>query len=47
MVEDVALIGPWPKIADELPRWKQTVITTLQVSCDLRLLEKVTDLVRS
>jgi F420-dependent oxidoreductase-like protein len=47
MVEDVALIGPWPKIADELPRWKQTVITTLQVSCDLRLLDKVTDLVRS
>jgi F420-dependent oxidoreductase-like protein len=47
MVEDVALIGPWPKIADELPRWKQTVITTLQVSCDLRLLDKVMDLVRS
>jgi F420-dependent oxidoreductase-like protein len=47
LVEDVALIGPWPKIADELPRWKQTVITTLQVSCDLRLLDKVTDLVRS
>jgi F420-dependent oxidoreductase-like protein len=47
MVEDVALIGPWPKIADELPRWKQTVITTLQVSCDLRLLDKMTDLVRS
>jgi F420-dependent oxidoreductase-like protein len=47
MVEDVALIGPWPKIADELPRWKQTVITTLQVSCDLRLLDRVVGLIRS
>jgi F420-dependent oxidoreductase-like protein len=46
MVEDVALIGPWAKIADEIQRWKQTVITTLLVSCDLRLLEKVADLVR-
>ena len=46
MVEDVALIGPWPKIADELQRWKQTVLTTLLVSCDLHLLEKVADLVR-
>jgi F420-dependent oxidoreductase-like protein len=46
MVEDVALIGPWAKIADEIQRWKQTVITTFLVSCDLRLLDKVTDLVR-
>jgi F420-dependent oxidoreductase-like protein len=46
MVEDVALIGPWAKIADEIQRWKQTVITTLLVSCDPRLLDKVTDLVR-
>ena len=46
MVEDVALIGPWPKIADELQRWKQTVITTLLVNCDLRLLDKAAALVR-
>jgi F420-dependent oxidoreductase-like protein len=46
MVEDVALIGPWSKIAAELPLWKQTVLTTFLVSCDPRLLEKVTDLVR-
>jgi F420-dependent oxidoreductase-like protein len=46
MVEDVALIGPWPKIAEELDRWKQTVLTTLLVSCELRLLDKVLDLVR-
>ena len=46
MVEDVALIGPWAKIADEIQRWKQTAITTFLVTCDLRLLAKVTDLVR-
>jgi F420-dependent oxidoreductase-like protein len=46
MVQDVALIGPLAKIADELPLWKQTVLTTFLVSCDPRLLEKVTDLVR-
>ena len=46
MVEDVALIGPWAKIADEIQRWKQTAITTFLVTCDLRLLAKVTDLIR-
>ena len=46
MVEDVALIGPWAKIAEEVNRWKGTVLTTFAVSCDPRLLEKVTDLVR-
>ena len=45
MVEDVALIGPWAKIADEIQRWKQTVLTTFLISCDLRLLPKVADLV--
>jgi F420-dependent oxidoreductase-like protein len=46
LVEDVALIGPWAKIGEELPRWKQTVLTTFQVSCDLGILGKVLDLVR-
>jgi len=46
LVEDVALIGPWAKIAGELPRWRQTVLTTFSVSCDLRHLERVADLVR-
>jgi F420-dependent oxidoreductase-like protein len=45
MVEDVALIGPWAKIAEEIQRWKETVLTTFLVSCDLRLLEKVAALV--
>ncbi len=34
MVEDVALIGPWAKITEELARWRQTVLTTLLVNCD-------------
>jgi F420-dependent oxidoreductase-like protein len=46
MVEDVALIGPWAKIADELPRWRQTVLTTFSASCDLRHLERVAGLLR-
>jgi F420-dependent oxidoreductase-like protein len=46
MVEDVALIGPWAKITDEIQLWRQTVLTTFLVSCELRLLDKVADLVR-
>jgi F420-dependent oxidoreductase-like protein len=46
MVEDVALIGPWAKIADEIQRWKETVLTTFLISCEPRLLEKVAGLVR-
>ena len=47
LVEDVALIGPWAKVADEIERWKRTVLTTFSVSCDLRHLPRVADLVRS
>jgi F420-dependent oxidoreductase-like protein len=46
LVEDVALIGPWAKIADEVKRWTETVLTTFLISCDPRLLEKVAGLVR-
>ena len=46
LVEDVALIGPWAKIADEIQRWKQTVLTTFSVNCDPRLLERIADLIR-
>lgn len=46
LVEDVALIGPWPKITEELERWKQTVLTTFSVNCDPRHLEKIADLLR-
>jgi len=46
LVEDVALIGPWAKIADELQRWKQTVLTTFSVHGDPRQLERLIDLLR-
>ena len=46
MVEDVALVGPWAKIAEELPRWRQTVLTTFLVNCDPSVLPRVLDLVR-
>jgi F420-dependent oxidoreductase-like protein len=47
LVEDVALIGPWAKVADEIQRWQQTVLTTFAVNCDLRDLPRVADLVRA
>jgi F420-dependent oxidoreductase-like protein len=46
MVEDVALIGPWAKIADEIQLWKQTVLTTFLFNTDLDRLAAVADLVR-
>jgi alkanesulfonate monooxygenase SsuD/methylene tetrahydromethanopterin reductase-like flavin-dependent oxidoreductase (luciferase family) len=47
MVEDVALVGPWPKIADEIQQWKQTILTTFSVHCDLPHLDRIVDLVRA
>jgi F420-dependent oxidoreductase-like protein len=47
MVEDVALIGPWAKIADEIQRWQRTVLTTFTVSTDLCHLDAVVDLIRA
>jgi F420-dependent oxidoreductase-like protein len=46
LVEDVALVGPWAKITDEIQRWKQTILTTFSVNCDPRHLEKLADLIR-
>lgn len=46
LVEDVALIGPWAKIADELPRWRGTVLTTFTVSTGLAHLGTVVELLR-
>jgi F420-dependent oxidoreductase-like protein len=46
LVEDVALIGPRAKIADEIQRWKQTVLTTFSVHADPRHLERIADLIR-
>ncbi|HSZ41665.1 MAG TPA: LLM class F420-dependent oxidoreductase [Trebonia sp.] len=46
LVEDVALIGPWAKIRDDLQRWTSTVLTTFTVSTDLRHLGRAVELVR-
>jgi hypothetical protein len=46
MVEDVALIGPWAKITDEIQRWTQTVLTTFCINADLRHLAKIAGLLR-
>ena len=46
LVEDVALIGPWAKITDEIQRWKQTVLTTFALHCDPRDLDKLAALIR-
>jgi F420-dependent oxidoreductase-like protein len=46
LVEDVALIGSWAKIGDEIQRWRQTVLTTFAVSTDLHHLDQVVDLLR-
>jgi F420-dependent oxidoreductase-like protein len=47
MVEDVALIGPWAKVADEIQRWRRTVLTTFSVSTDPHHLERVVGLLRA
>jgi hypothetical protein len=46
LVEDVALIGPWAKITDEIQRWKQTVLTTFSLHCDPAQLDRLADLIR-
>ena len=42
LVVDVALIGPWAKIAGEVQRWKQTVLTTFSIHCDPDQLGRIT-----
>ena len=46
LVEDVALIGPPAKIRDELPRWRDTVLTTFTLDTDLHHLDRVVSLLR-
>ncbi|HEY5625225.1 MAG TPA: LLM class F420-dependent oxidoreductase [Dehalococcoidia bacterium] len=45
LVEDVALIGPPGKIKDELPKWKDTCLTTMLLAGPPQMLETVADLV--
>ena len=45
MVEDVALIGPAAKIADDLEPWRESVVNTLVVSGPPQVLEATAELV--
>lgn len=45
MVEDIALIGPKAKIADDLAKWEDSVVNTLVVSGPPQVLEATADLV--
>ncbi|MGH3715198.1 MAG: LLM class F420-dependent oxidoreductase [Micromonosporaceae bacterium] len=44
LVEDVALIGPLGKLRDELPRWRDTVITTILVTGPAAALDPIAEL---
>jgi F420-dependent oxidoreductase-like protein len=46
LVENVALIGPWAKIADEIPAWRDTVLTTFSVQTDPAHYERIAGLLR-
>jgi hypothetical protein len=46
MVEDVALIGPWGKIAEELQSWQGTVLTTFSIQSDPRHIDRIVGLLR-
>ena len=43
LIEDIALIGPAAKIKDELQKWEQTVITSLLIQADPRMLPTIVD----
>jgi nitric oxide synthase oxygenase domain/subunit len=43
LIEDVALVGPLPKILSDLDRWRATVVTTLAVKCPPGVLAQIRD----
>jgi F420-dependent oxidoreductase-like protein len=43
LVEDIALVGPAAKIRDELQQWESTVLTSLIVQAEPRLLPTIAD----
>ena len=45
MVEDVALVGSFDKVRDEIPRWEETVITTMLVQGPPELLRVIAEMV--
>jgi F420-dependent oxidoreductase-like protein len=47
MVQDIALIGPWDKIRDDLAAWEESVVTTMVVSGDAATLTRMAELANS
>jgi F420-dependent oxidoreductase-like protein len=45
LVEDVALIGPIGKIKDELPKWKETCLTTMMIAGPPQVMETAAKLI--
>ena len=45
MVQDIALVGPWDKIRDDLAAWEESVVTTMVVSGDATTLTRMAELV--
>ena len=45
MCEEIALIGPWSKIAEDLEAWRASVVTTLLISGDPATLARCAELV--
>lgn len=43
LIEDIALIGPIAKIRDEMQLWEQTVITSMLLQADPRMLPTIVD----
>jgi hypothetical protein len=45
LIEAMSLIGPKKKIADDLAKWRESVVTTLMIQGDEQLLRTAAELV--
>jgi F420-dependent oxidoreductase-like protein len=45
MCEEIALIGPWEKIAEDVEPWRESVVTTMLVSGDQATLDRIAEIV--
>ncbi len=45
LVQETALVGPVEKIRDDLARWRETIVTTMLVTGDVRTLRTMAELV--
>ena len=45
MCEEIALVGPWEKITEDLEPWRESVVTTMLVSGDSAMLNRIAEIV--